>query len=595
LGNTHFSDSEIKNGLLTGEKRWGSWLNSTGIFRDEFVNRDKEYLGFLYKDNGFIEADVSSPQSRLSSARMRVDVSLNVEEGEQYYVGKIRFSGDLVFSEIEFFEKLSLKQKALFRISQFQNDVRTLTDMYGDQGYAFVDIVPETTTNRETRTVDLEWKITKGEKAYFQNITVEGNTKTRDNVVRRNVKVSEGERYHATRIEKSREAIDRLGFFSEVQVQKVPDGKKRTVDLRVKVKEKPTGSLNASIGASPGQNGVVNFTAQGSYSESNFMGKGWDSSITGSVTKNDASENPNYGLKLSFTEPSINDSPWSLTTYGQFDYEYNRPVATEPELITRKLRGGLSVGRELIEDLRLNLGYSYEQVKTDDFNPVYSFLTERGDTERLSQVLAYDRTNNFREPTGGYYLSLSNILAVELLGGEHTFGKTDFSDVYYYPIRFSDEYLTNFRISFEPGLVYPIGDKPVPVWERLKLGGQYNMRAYQGYPISPRRKIIDSPRAAAPISVAVGGTSRVYGSLEYFIPLIPEANLRLVSFVESGTVLGEGEYFSFDKLRHDVGLGIRWMTPIAPFRFEWAWPLEKGKLKQGEPLFTIGFDNASAF
>jgi outer membrane protein insertion porin family len=270
-------------------------------------------------------------------------------------------------------------------------------------------------------------------------------------------------------------------------------------------------------------------------------------------------------------------------------------VVTEPELVTKKLRGGLSVGRELIEDLRLNLGYSYEHVKTDDFNPVYGFLPERGDTERISQVLAYDRTNNFREPTGGYYLSLSNILAVGLLGGDHTFGKTDFSAVYYYPIRFTDEYLTNFRLSFEPGLVYPIGGKPVPVWERLKLGGQYNMRAYQSYPISPRRKIIDSPRAAAPLSVAVGGTSRVYGSFEYFIPLIPEANLRLVTFAESGTVLGEGEYFSFDKLRHDVGLGIRWMTPIAPFRFEWAWPLEKGKLKQGEPLFTIGFDNASAF
>jgi outer membrane protein insertion porin family len=595
MGNSRFSDSELKNGMLLGEKRWGSFLNSTGIFRDEFVARDKEFLSFLYKDNGYIEADVSSPQSRLSPTRQRVDVSFNVEEGQMYNVGKISFAGDLIIPQENLREKLSLKERALFRISQFQNDVKTLTDLFGDEGYAFVDIVPETTTHREDRVVDITWKITKGEKAYFRNITIEGNDKTRDNVIRRNIRVSEGERFHATRLEKSREAIERLGFFQEVQVQRVPDAKNNVVDLRVKVKEKPTGSLNASIGAIPAANGVVNFQFQGAYNEGNFMGKGWDSSLTGNLTKTDASENPNWGLDVRFTEPSINDSAWSITTYGKFDFEYIRPVKSEPERVSRRLRGGVSLGRELFEDLRLNLGYSYERVRTDNINPVFAFVTEQGDTERVSQSLTYDRTNNFRMPTSGYYASASNILAISAFGGDYSFGKSDFSAVYYLPLNFSDDFQSNFRFAFEPGFVYSITDTRVPIWERLKLGGQYNMRGYQRSPISPRRMMIESPSALAPESIPVGGMTRIYGSAEYFIPLIQEANLRLVTFAESGTILGETEKFSFDKLRHDVGMGIRWMTPIAPFRFEWAWQLEKGKLGKGDFVFTIGFDNAAAF
>jgi outer membrane protein insertion porin family len=594
IGNGHFSDSEIKNGLLTSEKRWGSWLSNTGIFRDEVLNRDKEYMTFLYRDNGFIESEISTPQSWLNAGRQKIDISFAVEEGEQYYVGAIRFTGDILFSPGQFDEKLQLKEKKLFRVSQFRNDIQTLTDMYGDQGYAFVDVLPKTVTNRDKRTVDLEWEIKKGEKAYFRRITVEGNSKTRDNVIRRNLKVAEGERFHSTRLEKSREAITRLGFFEDVQIQREPDAKNRAVDLRVKVKEKATGSLNASIGASPTQQGDINFMGQGSYSEANFLGYGWEANLSANVTRNETTDHPNWGVSLSFTEPSINDGPWSITTYLKFDYEYQKPFKNEPEIATQKKRGGVSVGRELIEDLRLSLGYSYERVQTNDLYPVYAFL-QVGDTERFSQTLTYDKTNNFRMPTDGYYLSAGNIFAMPIFGSDYWFGKSDFSAVYYFPINYTDDFLTNFRFAFEPGFVYPLGGHRIPVWERLRLGSTYNMRGYQSKPITPSRTFIDTPWRGSLDSQAVGGVTRLYGAAEYFVPLIPEANLRMVGFWEAGTILDEGQDFSSDLLKYDVGVGIRWTTPIAPFRFEWAWPVKDGRLGTGDFIFTIGQDNASAF
>ncbi len=593
IGNHWFSDGELKGGMATREKRWTSFLNNAGTFKDEFVNRDKEWLAYFHRDNGFAEANVASPQARLDTGRQNVEVSYYVEEGERFDVGRIKVSGDIIFPETDVKEKLALKEGALFRISRFQADLRTLSDMYGDEGYAFVDVVPKTTANRETRIIDIEYVVTKGEKAYFRNIIVEGNTKTRDNVVRRNVKVTEGERFHATRLDKSKEAIDRLGYFTEVQVNREPDQKNRRVDLRVKVKEKSTGQLSASIGASPSSSGrEFNFFAQGQYSEANLIGKGWSLGLTANLTPAGS-----YGLSTNFTEPSINDGPWSASLFASYDYEVSKPFDFERNRYTTIRRAGTSIGREIfVEDLRFNLGYSYERVTTNDINPVLKPFTKVGDTERVSQTLSYNKTNNNLQPTSGYYLSASNTLGMKILGGQHRFGLVEGSAAYYIPVPLNDDYLTNFRFAFEPAYVYPLGGQPIPYWERLRLGSLLNMKAYfqEENVISPLVDVMISPDSGTVRKIDKGGNRRLYWSGEYFFPLIPEANLRLVTFGEAGTVLDDREHFEMEKLKYDVGFGFRWLTPIAPFRFEWAWPVEKGRLGESQFIFFIGNDNASS-
>jgi outer membrane protein insertion porin family len=600
IGNGFFGDTELKSNMATREKRWSSWLTSGGAFKDEFVNRDKEFLAYMYRDNGFAEANVTSPQSRLDSGRQTVAVSFNIEEGERFQVGSIKITGDLllnergekIYGEENLLEKINMKSGKWFRISQFQNDMRMITDLYGDHGYAFVDVLPKTFANRETKKIDIEFVITKGDKVYFRNIVVEGNAKTRDNVIRRNIKVAEGELFHATRLEKSKAAIERLGYFQEVQIMREPDVRNNRMDLRIKVKEKSTGTLSASFGASPSSDTrSINFFAQGSYSEANLLGKGWNAGLSANY-----SPTGSYSLNINLTEPSWNDGPWSVTGFGSFEYELSRPIAFEAERFSKTMRGGVSVGREIIEDLRVSGGYSLEEVTRNNVSPIGRLFTKQGTTEKFSQSISYDKTDNYLMPTSGFSLSATNALAIKGIAGTNQFGLAELAVNYYVPLFIGEDFKTNFRFVVEPTLVYSLQGKPIPYWERLNLGTLYNMKAYyqEDKVIGPRIEVVNGPFAQSVDRIVVGGNRRLYGAGEYFVPLIPEANLRLVSFWESGTVLDENESLSLEKFKHDVGFGLRWQTPIAPFRFEWAWPLENGRLGEQEFIFSVGNDNVSS-
>lgn len=597
LGNTFLSDAELKSGMFTREKRWGSWLSSpSGTFKDEFVLRDKEYLSWIYRDTGYAEANVTAPQSRLDLSRQKVEVSYYIEEGERFNIGKVRIRGDLLYREQYIKDKLALKEGNLYRISQIQSDLKFLTDLYGDQGYAFVDVVPRVTTNRNDRLIDIEWILTKGEKVYFRNIVIEGNSKTRDNVVRRNMKFAEGDRFHATNLEKSRMAIERLGYFQEVQILREPDAKSRSMDIRIRLKEKMTGSLNAALFASPGEDSSINFGAQLNYSDANLLGKGWNAGLGLKLTTPGNPDQGGYEVSANVGEPSIWDGPWSLNLSTLYSYDVTRPYPDEPTQKKKRVRAGVSVGREvLVEDLRLSFGYSYERRQVENAPPLSRYFVQSGDTERFTQTLSFDRTDNYLMPTSGYSASITHTLGIKMLGGEHYFGKIDGSASYYIPIMIGDDLKTNFRLTVEPGFAYSRNGIEVPPWERYSLGDMWRMKAYssQSTRITPRTQVLNISETGqyVPRDEFSGGNRSYYGAIEYFFPIIQEANLRFVTFWESGAVLNDDETLSADSFKHDLGFGFRWQTPIAPFRFEWAWPYEKGKLGDFEFVFSIGFDN----
>lgn len=607
LGNSYFSDAELKVGMLSKEKKNSSWITSDGIYRKEVLDRDKEYLSFFYKNNGFAESVILDPTTRIIPPS-HSQIAYTIEEGPRFFMGTIKVSGDVLFPLEEVLEKLPMKQGKVFRITQFQESMKVLSDLYGDKGYAFVDILPKTASNKRLAIIDVDFVIKKGVKAYFKEVEIEGNSKTWDNVLRRNLRFHDGELYSATALEKTKLAIEKLGFFQEVTIKKEPRSFDKTVAIKIKVKEKSTGSLSASIGATPGSgNTSVSYMLQGNYTEANLLGRGWSAGVNGQMKTSLVQGKQDYDFRISFTEPSLFDGPWSYGISTQFSTEHTYEIPTEPNspiLISGKTGLNLSLGRELIEDLRFTLGYNLNNVHISPAPPpLFAPFTEHGYTESLLQRLTYDKTNNSLMPTDGYFAEIRHTLALPIFVGEHSFGKWESSLSWYVPWSWNDDFPTNFRFSLEPAYIYPLkaSDK-VPVWQRFWLGSNFHMKAFR-----MNRLVGETASLPQPIywnneqirEYPLYGNKRLYGSAEYFIPLVPEMNLRLVTFGEAGTVLSERDTLSTQPLRYDVGFGLRILTPIAPFRFEWVWAIEnnKGKTQLGnlEFVFMVGPDNFSEF
>lgn len=604
IGNWYFSDSELQAYMATRPLSWSSFFTSTGLFRDEYVSTDQQNLTYIYRDNGFAEAVVTTPLAYLDKSKVDIGVSFYIEQGERFHIGNIKFTGDLLQSEDELKEKVTLKEGELYRISKFNTDMKILKNIYGDEGYAFAYVYPAFHIDRVKKTYDIDYNITKGEKAYFRHIIVEGNVKTRDNVIRRAVKVSEGELFNATKLDKSKTNIERLGFFESVDLAQDSDPKQQSVDLKITVKEKSTGTLSASLGASPNSTGGtgVTFFGQLQYQEKNLIGKayGIGANLQASPSP-EGSGNFNYTIGLNFSNPSVYDSPWSFGINGNYSKQV-QSITTSSAInqlyLTQKITsGGVSVGREIIENLRFSLGYSVSSYESSPTAPLTAKFYQSGKTEEISQTLTYDNTNNYLNPTSGTYLSGTNAFGSHLFIGEYRYGSASATAAYYLPISFTDSYKTNFRFAFQPRFVYQLGeDSAIPYWQRLKLGGPYYMKAYSynGETIAPTIPVTISPVSGQTVPLIYGGNRSFYGVAEYFVPIIPEAGLRFVTFGEAGTVLDDYDSFTWDGISYDVGFGFRWVTPVAPFRFEWAFPIQNGQVGTAHFVFSIGYDSLGA-
>ena len=602
LGNEEYSDSELNSFMGTKPFSWMSFFNSSGLFKDEYSLADQQNLTYYYRDNGFAEASVSAPIALLNRDKSNIDAAFYIEQGEKYNIGTIRISGDIITSEKEIKQKLSLKDGDLYRLSRFQNDMKLLKNYYGDFGYAFAYVYPKFSIDRKNRLYNITYNVNKGEKAYIRNIIIEGNVKTRDNIIRRALKISEGQLFNSTNIEKSASNVNRLGFFdNNVGLSQEPDKANSVVDIRIGVKEKSTGSLQASIGASPNSNGGSGVTFFGSlqYQEKNLLGHAYGVGANLQLSQSPQSASDyNYVLGLNFSNPSIWDGPWSYSINGSYSKQVQSITTSasvnQAFLTQTSVTAGVAVGREIAENLRFLVGYSLQNYQNDPSVPLTAKFYQSGKTEEISESLNYDATDNYMTPTSGKTISITNSIAAPVFVGDYHYGTISASLAYYFPFLITDSLKTNFRFALIPKYVYQTSrSESIPIWKRLRLGNAYQMRGYSnaGEQIAPNIPVTISPVTSSTILLSYGGNQSYYGVAEYFIPVVPEAGLRLVTFAEAGTVVSEDQKFSFADVKYDVGFGFRWVTPIAPFRFEWAFPIQNGEIGQAHFVFTIGYDN----
>lgn len=593
LGNEYYTDSEIINGsgtpgLASRPYTRSSAFGSSSLYQDQFVKRDLEYLSFIYRDQGFAEVKVAKPIQRLDVDREFVRLTFEIEEGIQYNVGSIDVSGDLLFTKEELFEKMKLKSGDLFRYSKFSKDIEMLVDKYGDLGYAYADVNPRTRFDREKKLVHLNYEITKGEKVYFGQMTIIGNTKTRDNVIRREFEIADSELYSGTGLSNTKSNINRLGYFEEVQIIKERDEEqKNLLNLKVKVKEKPTGQLQAAVGFTPSSSGSrgSQWFGQGKYDEKNQSGKGWATNVSGKWNGERS-----YSIDAGFSDPRVNDSIWSAG-FNTFYRNELRDSIDGVEIDEKRVGGSVFVGRKIIELIRGRISYSMTKI-TRDAGGAYLLprFTEDGLKSSVAFSLIRRQVDNYIDPTDGSEVVLrQQFTGGPVLKGDHQFMESTADLTYYYPINYTESYRTYFKLHGNISYIYPMGEQAVPFNERYRLGGFNDLRGFDYWEIGPTFKLLRTPGGNA-TEVNKGGDKKMLYQIEYFMPLIPEAGIKALLFADAGRVFDEPEKLEFSNFSKDVGFGFRWITPIAPFRFEWAYPIEEnGRLGEMEIIFYIGY------
>lgn len=592
LGNKELKDGYIKGRLQTAEGGFFSFLSGSGSYKQEAFERDMQILRLLYFNEGYVQVKIDRPQIYVTPDKKGIYITIRIDEGLQYNVGEIDFAGDLLFPKQDLVEVIQINKREIFSWETLQKDLSELQAKYGDLGYAFANVIPRTTFNEQERKMNITFEFDKGSKVYFGQINVVGNSKTRDKVVRRELKVVEGELYNETRKRESLENVQRLGFFDDVSFKtSTPPEKPDQLNVDIVVKERNTGSIQ--LGAGYGT--ATKMTVQGQINQSNFLGKG--QKLSASVNLSEQAQLYN----LNFTEPYFMDTKWALG----FDAYQSR--SNRYEYVENRRGGAFRFGHPLGDYWSGSIRYRLDRTDADpalDANnnvitdpDIYDLKTVNGITSSVTGVLEYDRRNDRFSPSKGLYFSQS--IEYAGLGGfdlRYTKALTNFK--YFYKLFWDVVWRNN--ISY--GIILPNAQAGEPPFTELfALGGPYSLRGYDMFRVGKTRystkRFLDLKNAgrtdeeANRLSyVTLGGRQQLLLQTELEFPLIAEAGIKGVVFFDVGEAEDE---IRADRFYSNVGFGFRWFSPIGPLRFEWGFPLRE--LDQSPRPMVFEFSIGSPF
>lgn len=562
-GNKNLKAKKIKKILENREKTLLSFITNAGTFKEEALQQDLDRIKAFYYDYGYLDIKVGEPE--VTNDEKWIYINIPVEEGEKYRVSDVKVAGDLIESEESLMEKVKVAKDEIFSRQKIHDDIMALTDVYGEYGYAFPDITPLTNINASEKTVGLTYDIAQGKKVYFDKIAITGNTRTRDKVVRREMRLKENDLYNNKKLKKSRERINNLGYFEEVKVNTKKGSAPDKVDLDVVVKEKSTGMISAGAGYSSVDNLVGIFQI----SENNLLGKGLQISLMAQLGGNSR-------YKLGIVEPYLFDKEISAgLDIFNLDIEY--------EDFDMKSQGGeLSLGFLPFGLEDYNLGFSYNYSGVDISNVYkeadYEIRASEGTTQTSSITTSLTRNtvDDRFYPMTGSVNSISLQFAGGPLAGGEDFYKTIIDSRWYLPFKWETAFMARGSVGYANGY----GGEDLPVFERFFLGGLDSLRGFEYRSVGPRGE--DNP------DDVVGGERMMLFNLEYLFPLIKAAKIRGLVFFDMGNAFRKDDSFDFD-LRKSVGFGVRWNSPFGPLRVEWGLNLEPEEdEEQSQFEFSVG-------
>lgn len=572
IGNKVFSDKELRKKIRSKEKGYFSWLTSSGKLQEEQIKRDVLFLVYHYQNNGYLKVKVSPPQIYLSRDRQWITVTFHIQEGEQYKVRNVGIEGEILTTKEELEGKLKLKEGQLYARKSVEEDLLLLSQVYGDQGYAFANINPLIAPHDEDLTADVTYAIQKGPRVYVERINISGNTITRDKVLRREVLLKENSLYNESRLRQSQQKLQALGYFEEVNFATPRGSADDRIDINITVKEKPTGTFSIGAGFSSAENFI--FTA--SIAKQNFMGFG----VSGQFSTELSSKRQLF--VLSFEDAHFLDSEWLLGLSGF------RTVNVFTDFDRSSFGGSLSLGHQLFEWSSIRFGYQIEDVQVGDFRttvPAAFNQNLSGLTSSFSATLARDTRNNRLFPTRGMYASSSVEYAG--LGGDNDFVRWTENLRYYQPIWKGLVAKVNGTIA----QISSLNPLPVPLFERFFLGGVNSLRGFTLRSVGPATQVPSTP-SGGDNRFVFGGNKMLQFNFELEFPLYEPAGFKMVTFLDAGNAFAEDENFSLHRLRPDFGAGIRWNSPLGPLRFEWGFPFSRNP---GEDPVVFNFTIGSFF
>ncbi|WP_430434052.1 outer membrane protein assembly factor BamA [Methyloversatilis sp.] len=568
VGASAFKEKDLLKMITLTTPNWLTWYTKNDQYSRQKLSADVETLRSWYLDRGYLEFNVDSTQVSITPDKQDIYITISITEGKKYTVSGVKLSGDLLLPEEELRKLVKLKPGDEFSRKNLTDTTKAINDRLGNEGYAFANVnaVPE--PDKEKQTVSFTVFVDPGRRVYVRRVNVLGNSKTADQVIRREFRQMEGAWYDGEKINRSRTRVDRLGYFdaATVETPAVP-GTTDQVDVNLTVKEKPTGNLMFGAGFSSSESLILST----SISQQNLFGSGKSMSLS----LNSGSINKTYAL--SFTDPYYTPDGISRG----FDV-YLRNVNPSRLRIgnyrTSSVGAGLRWGFPIREDDRINFGLAVDQTSIDTFSDspqrYKNFVNEFGDTNNslVSTIgWARDTRDSFIYPTRGSIQRVNGEVAIP--PGGLRYMKASYQHQTYFPLWGNFVLMLNGELGYGRGY----GDKPLPFYKNFYVGGIGSVRGFETASIGQR----DRDGNGNLLRTTIGGDRRLVMNAEVLFPfpgMGQDKSLRLGTFVDAGNVWADGQSLSLGDMRYSAGLSVAWSSPMGPLKFSIAQPLNKDPL-----------------
>jgi outer membrane protein insertion porin family len=560
VGAQAFSEKTLLKEIQLSTPDWLSWYTKNDQYSKQKLQADLETLRSYYTNRGYLEFLVDSTQVSITPDKEQIYITINITEGPKYTISDVRLAGELLLPESEINRLILVRPGDLYSREKLTQSTKSISDRMGSDGYAFANVNAVPDIDRINHTAAFTFYIDPGRRVYIRRINISGNLKTRDEVIRRELRQLEGAWYDSTRIERSKVRITRLNYFDDVNIETpaVP-GSPDQVDIDVTVAEKPTGNLLAGVGYSSADGLVLT----GSVSQNNVLGTG--NALVASVN----TSRVNRTIAVTYTEPywTVDGITRTIEVYDKTVDASSLPLA---QYSTATLGGAIGFGIPVTETDAVIVGFRYEHTKlslVDSSPQIYrDFVNQFGSITNsviLSAGWARDTRDSILFPTRGLLQSALAEWGTPI--GDLDYYKLNYVAQWFTPLPFNLVWMLRGEFGYGGGL----GGKPLPFFKAYYAGGVGSVRGYETASLGPQ----DSQ------GNTIGGRRKVVGNSEVFFPMpgmkAGDQSVRLSVFADAGQIYDNGSQPELESFRYSAGVGLAWNSPIGPLKFSYGYPLNK--------------------